>query len=321
MEPVYRVTSLPGDAPREPGAYAPGPDGAPSAASAERSGIERMLDRVLEVQRPVVLAHLRSIRRHAPGANPAQLVRILERRYLAAVTTGGAAVGATAVIPGIGTATTLALSGVETAGFLEATALFGQSVAEVHGIAITEPDRARALVTALLLGKEGSDLVQQFASQSVGVGIARSAYWGELITSTLPKAIAGTAADSLKRTFIKRFAAAGGAGWLGKALPFGVGAVIGGVGNQVLGRRVLATARTAFGTPPDIVPAVIEPGDSPTVFERAGRLSVRLGRTFGGVADRARSLAPGRRGAAAGEVAEASAPEADPQETVKPPHD
>ena len=59
-----------------------------------------------------------------PEATPEQLVRILERRYLAAVTSGGAAVGATAVIPGVGTGITLALSGVETAGFLEATALF-----------------------------------------------------------------------------------------------------------------------------------------------------------------------------------------------------
>ena len=68
-------------------------------------------------------------------------MRILERRYLAAVTTGGAAVGATAVVPGIGTGVTLALSGVETLGFLEATALYAQSVAEVHGIAVENPDR------------------------------------------------------------------------------------------------------------------------------------------------------------------------------------
>ena len=72
---------------------------------------------------------------------------MLERRYLAAVTTGGAAVGATAVVPGIGTGVTLALSGVETVGFLEATTLFAQSVAEVHGIAGRESRsgaRARA---------------------------------------------------------------------------------------------------------------------------------------------------------------------------------
>ena len=46
-------------------------------------------DKLLSVQRPVVLAHLRSIRRGHPNATPDQVIRILERRYLAAVTTGG----------------------------------------------------------------------------------------------------------------------------------------------------------------------------------------------------------------------------------------
>jgi len=53
----------------------------------------------------------------SPNATPDEIIRILERRYLAAVTTGGAAVGATAVIPGVGTGVTLALSGFETAAF------------------------------------------------------------------------------------------------------------------------------------------------------------------------------------------------------------
>src|SRR5215213_1583692 len=106
------------------------------------TGVYRGIDRVMAIQRPAVLAHIRSLRRRNPNATPDQLVRILERRYLAAVTGGGAAVGATAVLPGVGTGVTLALSGVETAGFLEATALFAQSVAEVHGIAIEDPDRA-----------------------------------------------------------------------------------------------------------------------------------------------------------------------------------
>ncbi|HOY82943.1 MAG TPA: hypothetical protein PLB92_12480, partial [Rhodoglobus sp.] len=75
----------------------------------------RGIDRLLTVQRPVVLAHIRSIRRGRPNASPAEIIRTLERRYLTAVTTGGAAVGATAVVPAIGTGTSLALSAVETA--------------------------------------------------------------------------------------------------------------------------------------------------------------------------------------------------------------
>jgi len=116
---------------------------------ANHSAFVRALDKALAVQRPVVLAHIRSVRLRHPEATPAQLVRILERRYLLAVTGGGAAVGAAAVIPAVSTPVALALSGVETVGFLETTALFAQSVAEVHGIHVENPDRARLLVMTL----------------------------------------------------------------------------------------------------------------------------------------------------------------------------
>jgi hypothetical protein len=219
----------------------------------------RGLDRVLSIQRPLVLAHIRSIRLRHPQATPAEIIRILEKRYLSAVTTGGAAVGATAVIPGIGTGVTLALSGVETVGFVESTALFAQSVAEVHGIAISNPDRARALVMTLMLGKEGVALVGQLAGQATGRGGSRSAYWGELVTKSLPRAAVGPMVDRLKSMFLKQFAAKGGASFLGKAMPFGVGAVIGGTGNHILGRRVLTTSHHAFGAPPLTLPAELEP--------------------------------------------------------------
>jgi hypothetical protein len=217
------------------------------------------IDRVMAIHRPAVLAHIRSIRRRNPEASPAALIRILERRYLAAVTTGGAAVGASAIIPGVGTGVTLILSGVETAGFLEATALFAQSVSEVHGVAVEDPDRARALVMTMMLGREGSDLVRQLAGQVTGGGIARSAYWGELVATNIPRAIMGPLTDRLKGAFLRRFAARGSASFIGKAVPFGVGAVIGGAGNHILGKRVVHSSRLAFGQAPAYFRPELEP--------------------------------------------------------------
>jgi hypothetical protein len=285
---VHTITSMGSGAPREGG---PESDRSGSSAStgspadpARAHGVERAIDRALAIQRPIVVAHLRSIRRRVPDATPDRLVRVLERRYLAAVTTGGAAVGATAVIPGVGTGVTLALSGVETAGFLEATALFAQSVAEVHGIPIDNPERARALVMTLLLGREGSDLVRQFAGQATGRGIARVAYWGELITNSLPKAVMGTVVDRLRTVFIKQFAVRGGAGIIGKAIPFGIGAAIGGIGNNVLGRRVLAQSRLAFGQAPAVLPFELEPREGDSVLTAAAARMARVGGAIGGVA-------------------------------------
>ncbi|WP_243842177.1 hypothetical protein [Microbacterium hydrocarbonoxydans] len=248
---VHKIHSLPDDAPWD--------RGVPPVGSDEHPIVVRGLDRVLSIQRPLVLAHIRSIRLRNPQATPAEIIRILERRYLAAVTTGGAAVGATAVVPGIGTGVTLALSGVETLGFVESTALFAQSVAEVHGIAVANPDRARALVMTLMLGKEGVDLVSQLAGQVTGRGGSRSSYWGELVTKSLPRAAVGPMVDQLKSMFVKQFAARGGASFLGKALPFGVGAAIGGAGNHILGRRVLTTSHRAFGAAPIDLPLELEP--------------------------------------------------------------
>ncbi|AZH79175.1 MULTISPECIES: hypothetical protein [Microbacterium] len=248
---VHKIHSLPDDAPWD--------KGVPPVGSTEHPLMVRGLDRVLSIQRPLVLAHIRSIRLRNPHASPAEIIRILERRYLAAVTTGGAAVGATAVVPGIGTGITLALSGVETVGFVESTALFAQSVAEVHGIAVANPDRARALVMTLMLGKEGVDLVAQLAGQVAGRGASRSSYWGELVTKSLPRAAVGPLVDQLKGMFVKQFAAKGGASVIGKALPFGIGAAVGGAGNHILGRRVLTTSHRAFGAAPLDLPLELEP--------------------------------------------------------------
>jgi hypothetical protein len=213
------------------------------------------IDRIIAVQRPVVLAHIRGIRRRHPQATPADVVRILERRYLAAVTTGGAAVGAVAMVPAVGTGTALALSGAATVGVLEATALCAQSGTEVHGIAHEDPDRARTLVLALIVGGPGSDLDKQFASQATGLGPGRRAYWGELITRNLPRTMVMQLGDHIRRVYLPRIIVTQSGSVIGKVLPFGIGAVIGGVGNQLLGRTIIRASRGGFGLPPARFPA------------------------------------------------------------------
>ena len=221
--------------------------------------VVRGIDRVLTVQRPIVLAHIRGIRRGRPNATPDEIIRTLERRFLAAVTTGGALVGASAAVPAIGTGASLALSGVETAGFLEASALFAQSITEVHGIVVDDPDRARTLVMTMVLGSAGSDLVKQMAGQVAGTAPARSQFWGELVTKSLPRTVMGPIADRVKKTFLKKFAVAQGTNVVGRLIPFGIGAVIGGGGNHLLGRQIVRASREGFGPAPATFPTWLEP--------------------------------------------------------------
>lgn len=219
---------------------------------------QRTLNRVLTVQHPVVVSHVRQLRRRHPNHTPAQILRTLEREYLTAVTTGGAAVGASAVIPGIGIPLSLALSGAETAYFLEASALYAQSVTEVHGIAVTDPERARTIVMAMMLGGPGADLVKQLAGEAIGSGPARSAFWGDLVADRLPKASLSGLSGLVRKEFTKRFLRSQSTSIVGRAIPFGIGAVIGGVGNHTLGRRVVISSRTAFGPPPVSFPVELQ---------------------------------------------------------------
>ncbi|MEO6115560.1 MAG: hypothetical protein ABIP33_04170, partial [Pseudolysinimonas sp.] len=131
------------------------------------------------------------------------------------------------------------------------------SVTEVHGIAVVEPERARTLVMAMMLGNGGQELLQQFATEAAGRG-SRSAYWGEFITKNLPRTALGPLTDRVRSAFLRRFAVTQGTSVVGRAIPFGIGAVIGGAGNNILGRRIVRSAREAFPAAPDTFPASLD---------------------------------------------------------------
>ena len=137
-----------------------------------------MILRAIEIQRPLVLANIRRLQRRYPRATAAQLADRLERDYLAAVTGGGALVGGTAVIPGVGTVAALGLSAVATVAFLEATALYATSLAELHGVRLVDPEKASALVMAIMLGEEGTALLGSLSGQAAGRGKGLPDAWG-----------------------------------------------------------------------------------------------------------------------------------------------
>lgn len=222
-----------------------------------KPSVHRAINRAIEVQRPLVLANLVRLRRKHPHATVAQLNARLERDYLAAVTGTGAAVGASAALPGLRTVASLGLSAAATVGFLEATALYAQSVAELHGIQTHDPERARALVMAILLGEEGGALVTALAGQGAGRGQAGDDRWGTLLGRGLPSSSVGLIGNAIRKRFLRFMLAKQGKFMLGRALPFGVGAVVGGAGNLAMGRSVIQATREAFGPLPDTIPGTL----------------------------------------------------------------
>ncbi len=224
-------------------------DESPSAAAKVLSSI---LERSARVQAPAVKAYVDRLRAHSPNATPAEIVTRLEKQYLAAVMASGAAVGSAAAFPGIGTLAAMSAVAGETVVFLEATSVFVLAVAEVHGIPADHRERRRALVLSVLVGEDSKHAVADL----LGPG-RTSGSWISDGAATLPLPAVSQLNSRLLKYFVKRYTLRRGAIAFGKLLPVGIGAVVGGVGNRMMGKRIVANARKAFGNPPPRWPAAL----------------------------------------------------------------
>jgi len=207
--------------------------------------LSQIIERGARVQGPAVEAYVDRLRDHYAGATPADIVGKLDKHYMAAVMASGAAVGSTAAFPGIGTLVAMSAVAGETVVFLEATAVYVLAVAEVHGIPAEHRERRRALVLAVLVGDDSKHAVADL----LGPGRTSGA-WLSDGAATLPLPAVSQLNSRLMRYFVKRYTLKRGAITFGKLLPVGIGAVVGGVGNRMMGKKIVAHAHTAFGDPP-----------------------------------------------------------------------
>jgi hypothetical protein len=221
------------------------PVGADEDPSVMLKALSQIIERGSRVQAPAVRAYVDRLRDQNPDATPADVVKKLERHYLAAVMASGAAVGSAAAFPGIGTLVAMSAVAGETAVFLEATAVFVLAVAEAHGIPADHRERRRALVLAVLVGEDGRRAVADL----IGPG-RTSGSWMADGAASLPLPAVSQLNSRLMKYFVKRYALKRGAIAFGKLLPVGVGAVVGGVGNRMMGKKIVGNAQRAFGTPP-----------------------------------------------------------------------
>ncbi len=224
----------------------------------------------ISVQRPVVLEFLKSLRRDKPDATAAEILKELDKRYVAAVTLTSAGVGASAAIPVVGTGIALTLGVTDLLFFYEISALYVLAATELHGIAVHDAERARPLVFGMLLGEKSQSKVAAVVLKAAGAGsvtharkaanvVAKRALpkgWGEVLAQQLPDSAIAPVATVIAKQALKE-SAKFGAGTLGKVIPFGIGAVVGGVGSFSFGRSVVKSARLAFAVAPTEFPEVL----------------------------------------------------------------
>src|SRR6185312_13934729 len=116
------------------------------------------------------------------------------------------------------------------------------AVAEVHALPTDDPERRRALVLGVVVGAGGQAVLRKVTG--------RSQDWAQEVTERLPLARLGALNNGLTRWFLKRFMVRQGALALGRALPLGIGLVIGAAGNLATARAVIRSAELAFGSAP-----------------------------------------------------------------------
>ena len=220
----------------------------PASADADVSGplagvVTTALRRAVRSQAGAARAYVAGLREKHPDESPARLRERLDTRFLSLVTASGVAVGATGAVPGVGTVLAFGAIGAESLVFLEAAAFYTLAVAQVHGVDVRQGEQEELLVMTIMLGASGTAVLSHAVSTGGSGG-------GPLAARALRLPGLKEVYRRMTSRFVRRFAVKRATLALGKLAPAGIGAAVGGWGNRKLGRSVVETAHTTFGTPP-----------------------------------------------------------------------
>lgn len=211
-----------------------------SSPNDKRSVLLRAFDAALKSAGHAVDPFIHSLRTRNPTATREELLKKLDMYLMSTVTSSGAATGGAAAVPGVGTAASLGLVGGDTGVFLTTAAMYVLATSRIHGVDPGHIEHQRALVLAVLGGGSGAATVGRIAERTGG-------YWGKTLANSVPLSTIRAINKVLGRNFVTRYGSRTGILVLGKAAPFGVGAVIGAGGNLVMARMIIRGTRAAFG--------------------------------------------------------------------------
>jgi hypothetical protein len=179
-----------------------------------------------------------------PGTLRPERIEALTRRFARQAGATGAAAGAAAATPLVGTATTLAATMGELALFTSRAGDLVLTIAALHGREAPTVDERRAWVLAVLI--YGSSARDEFARAvnevTTGGGISAD--------SRIPVATLQMANRLMARTLVRRYGTSRALVSIGRLLPLGVGAAVGGTANVAAIRSLAREADTFFAHMP-----------------------------------------------------------------------
>lgn len=190
------------------------------------------------------IAHYRASH---PEATPQDVLDHIERQFWKLSAFSGGSVGAVASIPVVGTASAITLSVAEQAAFVEAAALYIMTRAGLHGLPADDLVRRHTLIFTVMLGPLGEKLLLTAVPRT-------SKHWAKAILTRTPASSLRALNSVLGRNMITKYGTKQGVIVLGRAIPFGIGAILGGTLGALSARAIMAGADTAFGSPPAFFP-------------------------------------------------------------------
>lgn len=210
----------------------------------------------------------------AEGDTTRQRVDDLIARFRRELTAVGAATGAVAAAPGLGTVAAGTALAADLGWFgMRATDLI-MAIGAAHGHTEATMEERRAWVLAVLaFGEEAAD---EFLGLLQGANPATAALTSEQLKAKMATTVGGDAITldairkinaSMATRVIEKYGARRSALAVGKILPFGVGAAIGGAANYAFVRTVGKQARRFFASDVAVGPGLrlVRPGAGPVI--------------------------------------------------------
>jgi EcsC family protein len=183
--------------------------------------------------------HAQSRAKQTSGESVDEKVRALSKSFAQELGTVGAATGAAAAVPAVGTAASVTLGVGDFTWFTVRASELILIIAALHGHTRATVEERRAwILSVLAFGNGASEGFAKLAGE-VGKGLGRKA------TERIPMKVLGAINSKLGRTIVTKYGTKRGVIALGTALPFGIGFVVGGGANYV-GVRLLARHANNF---------------------------------------------------------------------------
>jgi len=197
----------------------------------------------------------KTVAAEAPGKTPKAKAKAIAGPIRKNMTVAGAAAGATAAAPGVGTSVAMTALVAEIGLLALRTTDLVMAIGAAHGFVDAEPEERRAWVLAVMAF--GEDAAEEFTTLARDMGLR--VVDGHAIDIAGETILGGggqvATIDALRRInsalvthILKRWGARRGAATVGKLLPFGIGAAVGGSANWWMLREFGKQAERFFAS-------------------------------------------------------------------------